>query len=136
MDELKVSYQVVDGTGQPTLQEASGEFKTQTILIDSTAALSGSPTGVLPAGTLLAPDSGVGGRYLVLDESAIGVTQNAEEAVLLPHDLFDVNLGNVSVAGILVGQWTKDRAQVNNGPLGAANKAKFDQRLILRWDGD
>lgn len=126
-------YGMTGSTGAPTAQEASGNFEPITITIDTTAVLVGVTAGELPAGTLLALDTGTG-NYIVADTAAFGVTQDEREIVLLPTDLQGLTDGDKTVAAMLRGIWT-DRAYLNNGPLTAAQQDLFGQRLVLRWDG-
>lgn len=131
-----VGYTVLSGSGAPGLQEASGEFKTRTILLDKDADLTAGTAGELPAGTLLVPDDDLDGRYTVLTDTQIsGNKQDATDVVLLPTDVFDLGDAHRSIDAILVGRWTNARWYAN-GTIGASDLAKFNQRIILDPNGD
>jgi len=126
------SYGMTGGTGWPTAQEASGDYKTITITVDKTAVLAGVTAGELPAGTLLAKLAS--GKYIVADTAAFGVTQDPREILVLPTDIYGLAAADLAVAAVIRGIWT-DRYYLDNGPLTAADQDLFGQRLILRWDG-
>jgi len=135
------SYGVIDGSGSPRPQEASGEWKTVNVCLKRTAALQsipGLPLGHVPIGTLIVTDTdNTDGCYNVVDTVAVRVaaTQDLRHVLVLVQDVYKLNEGDQQVAAAIEAIWTRGRVYYNGPEFTNAEEDLFRQRITVRWDG-
>lgn len=134
-----------DGTGWPRRKEHSSKVTTVPVCIVQgqqlgTPASTGLPTGYLPAGTVLVPDSDVSGEacYVIMDTARL-VTggsgqQDETHALVLWEEVYGLDQDDKLSTAVLIGVWSKGELRYLGSALSANQKARF-QRLTEWWQG-